>query len=352
MKALVMNEYKKLSFEEVSKPQPKKGEVLIRLKACSVCGSDVHGFDGSTGRRRPPVIMGHEAAGIIAACGEGVTRFKPGDRVTFDSTVYCNECPMCRIGKINLCSHRQVLGVSCEDYNRQGCFAEYVTVPEYILYSIPSNVTYVQASMIEPLSVAYHAATRTAIGPEDTVMVVGIGTIGLLTLQVVRSFGAKQIIAVDISDDRLALAKENGASAVVNSRDPEAVNQIRKVTETGEGVAVAIDATGISATLNLCIESTKLDGKVILIGNLDRHTDFPLQYVVTHQISLFGSCASAGEYPACLDLISSGKVEVDRMISRSVPLKDGNEWMTRIYNKENGLTKLVFLCDVDQGDSF
>ena len=112
MKALVMHEYKKLTYEEVPTPQPGAGEVLVRLKACSVCGSDVHGFDGSTGRRQPPVIMGHEASGIIEAVGPNVKNYKAGDRVTFDSTVYCNKCPMCLEGKVNLCSDRQVLGVS------------------------------------------------------------------------------------------------------------------------------------------------------------------------------------------------------------------------------------------------
>jgi len=346
MKALVMHEYKKLTYEEVATPVPKAGEVLVRLKACSVCGSDVHGFDGSTGRRRPPVIMGHEASGIIAGVGEGVTDYKVGDRVTFDSTVYCGKCPMCREGKVNLCSDRQVLGVSCEDYNRAGCFAEYVCVPAYILYRLPDNVTYVQASMIEPLSVAYHAATRTAITPEDTVMVVGVGTIGLLTLQVVRSFGAKQIIAVDIDDKRLELAKKNGATACVNSKSPDALEQILALS--GGGVTVAMDATGIEATVNLCVKSVVLDGRVVLIGNLAPAINFPLQYVVTHQISLFGSCASAGEYPQCLDLIAAGKVEVDSMISKLVPLAEGDKWMNKIYNREDGLAKIVFLCDEEQ----
>ena len=346
MKALVMHEYKKLTYEEVATPAPKAGEVLVRLKACSVCGSDVHGFDGSTGRRRPPVIMGHEASGIIAGVGEGVTNYKVGDRVTFDSTVYCGKCPMCLEGKVNLCADRQVLGVSCEEYNRAGCFAEYVCVPEYILYRLPDNVTYVQASMIEPLSVAYHAATRTAITPNDTVMVVGVGTIGLLTLQVVRSFGAKAIIAVDIDDKRLELAKKNGATACVNSKDSDALEQIRAIS--GGGVTVAMDATGIESTVNLCIKSVVLDGRVVLIGNLAPAINFPLQYVVTRQISLFGSCASAGEYPQCLELIAAGKVEVDSMISKLVPLAEGDKWMNKIYNREDGLAKIVFLCDEEQ----
>ncbi|MBQ3487495.1 MAG: galactitol-1-phosphate 5-dehydrogenase [Clostridia bacterium] len=346
MKALVMHKYKELTYEEVERPEPKAGEVLIRLKACSVCGSDVHGFDGSTGRRKPPIIMGHEASGVIAACGEGVKDHAVGDRVTFDSTVYCNKCDMCRKGMVNLCANRQVLGVSCDEYRRHGCFAEYVTVPEYILYDIPDNVTYVQAAMIEPLSVAYHAATRTKIGPGDTAVVIGVGTIGLLTLQVVKSFGVKQLIAVDIDDKRLELARQNGATDCVNSRDADALEQILKVSDGG--VDVALDATGIDATVNMAIRSVHLNGKVVLIGNLAPKVDFPLQIAVTRQLSLFGSCASAGEYPACLDLISSGKVEVDSMISKKIPLAEGNLWMNKIYNREDGLTKIVFLCDENQ----
>lgn len=341
MKALVMHEYNKLTYEEVPIPQIADNEVLVRVQACSVCGSDVHGFDGSTGRRRPPVIMGHEAAGTIAACGKDVQRYRIGDRVTFDSTVYCNACAMCKAGKVNLCSDRKVLGVSCEEYNRNGCFAEYVNIPEYILYQIPDNVTFVQAAMIEPLSVAYHAATRTKIHDGDSVVVVGIGTIGLLTMQVVKDFGASTIVAVDIDDSRLALAKENGATHCINSREEGALEKI--LAATG-GADVAIDATGIEATMNLCIRSVHLDGKVVLVGNVMPTVNFPLQNVVVRQISLFGSCASAGEYPACLKLISEGRVNVDSMISKIVPLSEGDYWMNKIYRHEDGLTKIVFRC--------
>ena len=342
MKALVMHEYGKLVLEEVPVPQIGRDEVLVRLQACSVCGSDVHGFDGSTGRRRPPVIMGHEAAGIIEACGSGVRNYRPGDRVTFDSTIYCGKCDKCRAGMVNLCRSRMVLGVSCDEYNRSGCFAEYVNIPEHILYRLPDNVTFVQAAMVEPLSVAYHAATRAPIGENDSVAVIGVGTIGLLTLQVVRALGAKRVIAVDISEDRLHTARENGASACVDSSDPRAAEMIREAA--GGGVDIAFDATGIDATVNLCVESVKTGGYVVLIGNVAREVRIPLQKVVTGQISLLGSCASAGEYPQCLELIASGKVNVDAMISKVVPLRDGDLWMNRIYNREKGLTKICFDC--------
>ena len=342
MKALVMHAYKRLDFEEVPMPGICSDEVLVRVQACSVCGSDVHGFDGSTGRRRPPVIMGHEASGVIEACGSDVKGYKAGDRVTFDSTIYCGTCDKCRAGLVNLCRSRQVLGVSCKEYNRSGCFAEYVNIPQHILYRLPDNVTYVQAAMVEPLSVAYHAATRTPIGKGDVVAVVGVGTIGLLTLQVVRALGAKQVIAVDIDDRKLRTARENGAFACVNSSDAQAAERIREAA--GGGVDIAIDATGIEATVNLCIQSVKTGGRVVLIGNVAPDVRFPLQKVVTGQISVFGSCASAGEYPECLNLIAEGKVNVDAMISRVVPLREGNLWMNKIYNGEDGLTKICFDC--------
>ena len=165
MKALVLESYNNFVYKDVPKPSPKPGEVLIKVKACAVCGSDVQGMDGSTGRRRPPIIMGHEAAGCIEELGEGVEAYKVGDRVTFDSTIYCNNCSMCNSGNVNLCDSRRVLGVSCEDYKLDGAFAEYVVVPAYVLYSLPDNVSYIQAAMIEPL-IAYHAATMVNITKE------------------------------------------------------------------------------------------------------------------------------------------------------------------------------------------
>lgn len=342
MKALVMHEYNKLTYQEVPTPEPGDQEVQVRLQACAVCGSDVHGFDGSSGRRRPPIIMGHEAAGVISACGRGVKGYQIGERVTFDSTVYCNACDACKRGYVNLCANRQVLGVSCEDYRRNGCFAEYVTVPAYILYKLPDNVTYVQAAMVEPLSIALHAATRTKIGESDTVAVVGAGTIGMLILQVVRSFGAKRIIALDIDDERLEIARVNGADYCINSKDTDACDQV--IQCSGGGVDVAIDATGIPATFDLCVHAVALGGRVVLVGNIAQQVDFPLQYVVTRQISLFGSCASAGESPDCLRLLSNGKVDVDGMISKIVPLAEGDYWMNKLYRREDGLAKLVFRC--------
>lgn len=342
MKALVLEAYNKFVYQDVETPVPGAGEVLIRVKACSVCGSDVHGMDGSTGRRQPPVIMGHEAAGVIESCGEGVTGYQAGDRVTFDSTIYCNHCEACRQGLVNLCDDRRVLGVSCDEYRLNGAFAEYVVVPAYVLYRLPDNVTFQQASMVEPMSVAYHAVTRAAIPVGGSAMVVGAGTIGLFAIQILLSQGVSQVIAVDIAPRRLEMAKAAGASACVNSRDADCLEKIMALTG-GKGVDVSYDATGIEATAHLCLNSTRLNGSVVFVGNLAKTIQLPLQFTILHQLTLHGSCASAGEYDECLALIASGKVNVDAMISKAVPLSEGDIWIHKVYNREDGLDKIVLI---------
>jgi len=139
MKALILTEYHRLEYGEMPEPQVGPGEVLLQVKACGICGSDIHGIDGSTGRRIPPIVMGHEACGEIVKLGEGVKGYAIGDKVTFDSTIYCGKCHYCRRGQINLCNNRRVLGVSCTEYRQHGAFAEYVAVPQHILYPIPAG---------------------------------------------------------------------------------------------------------------------------------------------------------------------------------------------------------------------
>ena len=181
VKALLLSEYKHLEIADLPKPTPGRGEVLISVAACGICGSDVHGYDGSSGRRIPPIVMGHEAAGTIAALGAGVSGFAEGDRVTFDSTIFCGACNNCRRGDVNLCDNRQVLGVSCAEFRRSGAFAEYVAVPSRILYRLPENLSFSEAAMLEAVSVALHGVSLAQISRGSTALVVGAGMIGLLT---------------------------------------------------------------------------------------------------------------------------------------------------------------------------
>lgn len=340
MKALVLQDYLKFTVTEVPQPEIGPEEVLIAVKACGICGSDVHGMDGSTGRRRPPIIMGHEAAGVIAATGGSVTNWKAGDRVTFDSTIYCGKCEFCRRGQVNLCNHRRVLGVSCEDYRQQGAFAEFVAVPQHILYKLPDSLSFEHAALIEPFSIAFHAVRRTSIALNDSSLVLGCGMIGLALIQTLRLAGCGRIIAVDVASDKLAMARQMGASHTINSSEENPLAQILALTNN-TGVALAFEAVGIDATLGLALRSVRKGGQAMLVGNLATKVDFPLQFAVTRELTIYGSCASVGEYPACLDLIASGALQVAPFLSASAPLAEGAAWFDRLYRKEPGLLKVI-----------
>ncbi|MCC8189601.1 MAG: galactitol-1-phosphate 5-dehydrogenase [Planctomycetes bacterium] len=340
MKALVLKEYNQLVLEEMPRPEYGAGDVLIRVKACAICGSDVHGMDGSSGRRIPPIVMGHEAAGVVEAVGRDVTDFRPGDRVTFDSTIFCGACHFCRGGQMNLCDNRRVLGVSCGEYRLHGAFAEYVAVPAHILYPIPDAVTFEQAAMVEPLSVAFHALSRSPVSLNARAVVVGTGMIGLLVVQLLRAAGCGAIIAVDVAEEKLEMAKRFGATAGVRSVQGDPVAAIQALTG-GRGADLAFEVVGMTPTIQLAVAAVRKGGSVTLVGNLSSTVEFPLQAAVTRQISLLGTCASNGEYPDCLDLIASGKVDVDSFISAVVPLEEGPSWFKRLYDREPGLLKVI-----------
>ncbi len=340
MKALVLKEYMQLVYKDVPQPEPGPEEVLIEVRACGICGSDVHGLDGSSGRRIPPLIMGHEAAGVIAGVGSAVTGWRPGDRVTFDSTIYCGHCHFCRRGQINLCDNRRVLGVSCEDYRQHGAFAEYVVVPQHILYRLPEGIPFEQATMVEALSIAFHAVGRTPITLNDTATVVGAGMIGLLVIQALRLAGCGRIIAIDLDDGRLAMARQLGADEALNSGNTDAISEVLKRTE-GRGADLAFEVVGIAPTLNLAIGALRKGGSLTMVGNLAAKVDFPLQAAVTRELTLYGSCSSRGEYPACLGMLSRGAVNVDALISAVAPLAEGAAWFQRLYDREPGLLKVI-----------
>jgi L-iditol 2-dehydrogenase len=340
MKALMLSAYKQLDVVDIPAPQPAADELLIRIRACGICGSDVHGYDGSTGRRLPPIVMGHEAAGVVEATGSDVHNFHAGDRVTFDSTVYCGKCFYCLRSQINLCENREVIGVSTPAFRRMGAFAEYVTVPARIAYALPENMSYSHAALIEAVSVAVHGVSLTPIALEDTVVVVGAGMIGLLTLQAARLAGAGRVFVVDVDETRLELARDLGATHTFNSKCADVAAQIIEQT-MGRGADAALECVGSTIPVKLALDSARKGGAVTLIGNVAPTIELGLQSVVTRQIRLQGSCASSGEYPACISLISRGAIRVDPLLSAVAPLEEGATWFHRLYEREPGLLKVV-----------
>ena len=340
MHALLLKQYMQLELVEMPVPEIAPEEVLVRVRACGICGSDVHGLDGKTGRRIPPLVMGHEAAGEVVATGAAVVDLAIGDRVTFDSTVYCGRCFHCTRGEVNLCDRREVLGVSPGPYRRHGAFAEYVAVPRRIMYPLPDALSYEQAALIEATSVAVHAVNLTPVSLGDTAVVVGAGMIGLLALQAARIAGCTQVIALDPDETRLQLARDMGATATLNPKSVDAPDAVRALT-SGRGADIAIECVGATDPIRTAIASVRKGGAVTLVGNVTPDIDLPLQSVVTRQIRLQGSCASNGEYPACIDLMARGAIRVDPLITAVAPLADGPSWFDRLYRHEPGLMKVI-----------
>jgi len=342
MKALVLEEYNKLVFKDVPDPDISPGEVLVRIKACGICGSDIHGLDGSTGRRVPPLIMGHEASGIVEATGSAVKRWKKGDRVTFDSTVYPLDDWFTLEGRYNLSDNREVLGVSPGDYKRNGAFAEFIAVPQHILYRIPDSVTFEQAAMVEAAAVALHAVNMSGIKTGNNCVVTGAGMIGIFVIKLLEIAGAGEVIAIDNNATRLISAQRSGAR---NTFDPSDVNleeKIKALTKS-RGADISFEAAGKSETVNISIDCVRKGGTVVLIGNTAKFVEFPLQKVVTRELRILGSCAIRGEYDVILKLLENKKLSVDDQISAIAPLSEGADWFRRLYNKDGNLNKVILV---------
>ena len=340
MKALVLEEYNKLVYRDVPDPELKCNEVLVKVMACGICGSDVHGFDGSTGRRIPPMIMGHEASGVIIKSGTDVTGWKPGDRVTFDSTVYPLNDWYTLEGMYNLSDNREVLGVSPGTYKRDGAFAEMIVIPQHILYKIPENVTFEQAAMVEAVAVALHSINISGIKPGDKCVVVGAGMIGIFILKLLKMSGASKIIAVDIDERHLEQAKKAGADYLFLSTDKDLAVKVKAITNN-RGGDIAFEAVGKSETVNIAIDILRKGGKAVLIGNISPKIEFPLQKVVTQELKILGSCAIRGEYEVVLGLLETGKINVDDQISVVAPLSEGALWFDKLYRHEDDLGKVI-----------
>jgi L-iditol 2-dehydrogenase len=339
MKALVLTAYRKLEVQEVPQPEPGPRDVRVSVRGCGICGSDVQGYDGSSGRRIPPIIMGHEAAGVVDAVGAEVAGFELGDRVTFDSTIHCGECAFCRSLQVNLCDRRRVVGVSPGEYRQDGAFAEAVVVPERIVCRVPDAVSFEHAAMVEPLSVAVHAVRRARITAGDRALVVGCGMIGLLTLQAAKAAGCASVITTDLDEGRLAQAARLGADLTLGPRDDVAA-RVASLTE-GRGVDVAFEAVGAAESIATAVRSLKKGGTLVLIGNVTPKVEVDLQAIVTRELSLLGTCGSNGDYPASLELLARGAVRLDGLISQVAPLEEGPAWFERLYAREPGLMKVI-----------
>lgn len=341
MRALVLTEYKRMVLDQAF-PEPTCGphDAVVEVQAVGICGSDIHGYDGSTGRRIPPLVMGHEAAGVVVQVGAAVTGLSIGQRVALDSTVFCNDCGPCRDGRLNLCENRQVLGVSCGEYRRHGAFAERVAVPAHVAYPVPDGVTMQQAALAEAVSVAIHAARRSKPSPDEPCLVIGAGMIGLLVIQSLRALGVEEIAAIDRDPHRLELATKFGAKYTALAGDLDSPPEMA-AWWAGQAPQHVYEVVGSGQTIEWAIQLVRKGGHVILVGNLSPRVEVPLQRIVAGELTLHGSCASAGEYEDALRWMAEGKIVVEPIISATCSLEEAADWMARLYQGVPNMMKVV-----------
>ena len=332
MKALVYTAPFSLALADIPEPVPGPLDVLVRVKAVGICGSDVQGYTGETGRRIPPLVMGHEASGVVEAVGADVDQITPGTPVCFDSTVYCRSCGACAEGSYHRCTSREVLGVSVPGMKRQGAMAELVSLPWWTLHPMPPSLSFTDAALLEPVSIALHAVHRAAMRPADTVLIVGAGAIGLLILQVCRRAAAGKITILDLNERRLDLARDLGADAALL---PDRYQPAR-------GVDVAFEAVGLEGTLQAAIRATRMGGCVVLVGNLTPTVAIDVQDIVARELTLAGTYASGGEFADALRLVADGLIDPRPLLSEVLPLEEGPAAFRRLHGgQELDLVKVV-----------
>jgi len=342
MKALVHTAPYIMEYRDWDMPEVGPEDLLIRVRACAICGSDIKGYSGKTGRRQPPIIMGHEAAGDVVQLGSAVQNFRIGDRVGFDSTIYCLRCANCLKGHYNLCLNRRVVGVSEGSYRQHGAMAEYMAVPWWIAVRLPDNLSHEQAALIETVSIGVHAANRTPLKLNDSVVIVGAGAVGLVTLQAVKLKGAGKVVITDLSEGRLALAGQLGADVCITADTPDLVSALLQIV--GEaGADASFEAVGIQETIDTALAVTRTGGSVTLIGNVAPRVEFGLQAIVTGELNLYGVCASNGEYADCLQLVATGRINVEPLISAHARLEDGQQVFDELYHHAGDNIRTVFI---------
>jgi L-iditol 2-dehydrogenase len=342
MKALVYEGPWQMPIRDIEPPQAGLGEVVVAVQAVGVCGSDVHGYTGSTGRRIPPMVMGHEFSGTVSAVGEGVTRHKAGDRVVVQPLITCGICENCRAGMPHICINRRGLGMG----NVNGAYAEAVGVPESLLYDLPPEVSFQHGAMVEPLSVAMHAVNLTPITLMDTVVILGAGTIGLLTLLSCRLKGTNKIIVSDLSPHRLEMAARLGADVVVNPARVDLAAIVREHSSPS-GAPIVIEAVGITATARQSLELVRPGGHVTWIGNSQPMVEIGMQQVVTRELTVQGAYGFTNEFGRAIEAIRTGRIDVSPLIEGTVPLEEGSQIVDDLAKGKMDAIKIVLKLEAN-----
>jgi alcohol dehydrogenase, propanol-preferring len=329
---------KPLEIAELGIPQPSTGEILVRVRAAGICSSDIHYQDGRSKVTRLPITLGHEIAGEVAACGEGVTLFNPGDRVCLFYLITCGKCMMCCTGRDNYCKEAKMLGK-----NIDGGFAEYLVVPERNAFTFPDSIPFSRAAlMTDAVATPFHALKRAHIQTGDDVLVIGIGGLGIHAVQIARIMGAGKVIAMDLSPEKLSLAKKVGATAVINPLEENVEKRIEEITE-GRGVDVAIELIGLSRTIRQAVDSTGPGGRTVVVGICPEEMGLnPYHDLLLKERTILGSAdQSRADLPTIIELVAQGRLDLSHSVSLELPLAEINRGLDILRKKEDNPVRIV-----------
>lgn len=337
MRALRYLGPKKLEVQEMPVPVPSEGEVLIKVGACGICGSDIHGYLGLTGRRIAPMTMGHEFCGQVERIGAGVQRFKIGDRVIVQPICFCGECVNCKRGLTMLCLNKRFFGVLSVD----GAMAEYVAVPEKLLYPLPDNCSFDTGALAEPYAVAYGSVLKAPKAERKTVLVIGAGTIGVCVLQLMKLKNPGKLIVSDLSETRLKTALELGADAVINPAREDLLETVSNITG-GAMVDIAIECVGVQASANQSVRCLKPGGTAIWVGMSQKEMTINMQDIVCCARRVLGSFNyTHEEFGQVAEIVTSGKLAADRLISKIVSLEEAVDLFPLIHEHPDQYLKVI-----------
>ncbi len=340
MKAAVLTGPQQLTIKQVPVPEPKPGEIVIKVSACGVCGSDVHmwkagkGWGGQDG----DFWMGHEFCGVVTDPGD--SRFKKGDRVTFWANLYCGECDMCLAGQEQIC--REVNGTNYIGFVCNGAYAEYYVGKASNAYLLPDTVSDVAAGLIDPLMVAYHAIHRSGIQLHDRVLVVGSGIIGQLIGELAKKAGASYVDMSKVSDIKTKHAREIGVfDEYFDGNDPKRTDVFHQATNGG--FDIAFEAVGADAALAACVDGVRPGGKIVMIGNsIAPEVSFAMNRAVLQEMTLIGSVScTRKEFEETIDLIAGGMIDPEKYVTEVLPLEGLQQALERQIDPNDPMVKFV-----------
>jgi 2-desacetyl-2-hydroxyethyl bacteriochlorophyllide A dehydrogenase len=337
MKALCVQSPNKMVIEE--RPMPaitSPTEVLIKVKAGGICGSDVHIYHGSSSVATYPRVIGHEIAGEVVETGKEVTNFCIGDHVIMDPVISCSNCYQCRIGRRNVCGKLQVRSVHVD-----GGYQEYIVVPQQSIYHIPQDLSWEEAIMIEPFTIAEQVCSRAAITKDDTVFIMGAGPVGLSILKMVKLYGATCFIS-DVMEYKLAYARQYGADVVINAKNVDVKEEILKLT-AGNGATVVIDAACTTKSFEQALTYVCSAGRVITLGFGKEPSAINQLSITAREIDVRGSRLHNNKFPVVIEYFESGKLKVNDMITHRFPFTEIQDALRLVENAEIEKGKVVLL---------